>query len=366
MIKVGRDIEAQLRLHIKVGGGSSSGSTKFERKGTSITTASRTVPSDLLVLLSAARSAVAIPGTDNHAALLDALIEKSETALTGLAELEAYLATDPNGFAWYTAIQNIATQDPYSGSYETATQAAFVQRVQDLMAQLDSSTLRVGFDHAALVKGEALSRVTNDRGADLARQRQVDVQAALGAAGVLMTLEQIVSGRKLAVAGAIQQGRMSIRNQALDAGRQRTERVAAQTAVTTVESNLRSGESRATTDDMTGAGTQAQSYSNWDAGISCCFIFLQALNGRLPWYVRVGRAEFWTDARIRGYRRMAKWLVPFMQRSRLASRVVNAVMIRPFLRWGAWRYRAAEGRPSGLAWQPVCWMWFKLWDKLGA
>lgn len=355
-----------LQRGFTVGGGSSSSNSKFERRGTSTTSASRSVPSDLLTLLSAARTAIAIPGTDNHAALIDELVEKSDLDLIGLSQLQAYLNVDPSGFAWYTAIQNIATQDPYSGAYEVATQAAFVQRVEDLISQLDSSLLRVGFDHAALVKGEALARVTNERSADLARQRQVDVQASLGAAGVLMTLEQIVSGRKLAVADVIQRGRLSITGQGLEAGNQRTQRVAAQTAVTALESNLRSGEVRATTDDMRGWGNQAQSYSNWEAGVRCCFIFLQGLNGKLPWYVRVGRAEFWTDARIRGYRRMAAWLVPFMARSRVVATLVNAVMIKPFLRWGAWRYRAKEGRWSGVLWKPLCWMWFKTWDKLGA
>lgn len=356
----------ELDLHFTKGGGSSDTNTRFERVGTSTTVASHNVPSDIITQIGAARSAVAIPGTDDHAALITTLLEKSPDDIPGLAELTAYLSIDPSGFSWYNAIYNIATQDPYSGDYETNTQAAFVQRVKDLMSSLDSSTLRIGFNHAALVKGEALARVTRERSEDLAKQRAVDVQAALGAAGVLLTLEQIVTGRKLAVADALQKGRLSNNSQALEAGAQRTARVATQTAVTSLEANLRSGETRATTDNMTGWGSQAQSYGNWQAGISCCFIFLQVLNGKLPWFVRVGRAEFWTDARIRGYRRMAAWLVPLMERHRSLTHLVNWIMVRPFLRWGAWRYRDDSGRPSGALWMPVCKFWFRVWDRIGA
>lgn len=357
--------ELDLRCHFNKGGGDSRSDTRYQRTGTSITVAGHDVPSDIISLLSAAREAVAIPGTDTHAALIDTLLARSPDDVVGKAQLEEYLDVDPSGFAWYTNIQNIAQQDPYSATYEANTQAAFVQRVEDLLAELDSSTLRVGFNHAALLKGEAVSRATIRRSEDLARQRQVDVQAAIGASQVLLTLEQIVFAHKAQVAGYIQQAKLANYDQGLNAGSQRTQRVIAQTTVTGLETNMRSSETRTTTDNLVGRGTQAQSYGNWQAGISCCFIFLQALNGELPLSVRLGRIEFGTDQRMRGYKRMSRWLVPLMRRSKAVAHIVNTIMIKPFLRWGGWLYREQGAKPKDARWEPVCRLWFRVWDYLG-
>ena len=119
-----------------------------------------------------------------------------------------------------------------------------------------------------------------------------------------------------------------------------------------------------TTDDLRGRGNQNTQTSNWGVGLTCCFIFLEMLNGSLPDYVRRGRDKFNTPARREGYVWMSTWLVPLLRRSALIRSAVNLVMIKPFLIVGRWHFHR-ECRIAGPALWPLCWAWFWLWSILG-
>lgn len=99
---------------------------------------------------------------------------------------------------------------------------------------------------------------------------------------------------------------------------------------------------------------------------SCCFIFMEAYNGQLPWFVR-----FWRDvhapessARRNGYIKMAKWLVPAMQRSKIVRWLVNTLMIKPMTKFGGWRI-AEKGYKYNPIYHIINNFWFKAWTIYG-
>lgn len=113
----------------------------------------------------------------------------------------------------------------------------------------------------------------------------------------------------------------------------------------------------ATTGQQTG-NTQQQG-SNGGFGITiCCFIFMEAYHGKMPWYVRRCRDEFCSGERVSGYVRMARWLVPWMRRSKLVGSIVWRMMISPLTGFGGWLY--GQNRWGWLL-APIVAFWFGFW-----
>jgi hypothetical protein len=81
----------------------------------------------------------------------------------------------------------------------------------------------------------------------------------------------------------------------------------------------------------TSSGTQGQ------AGITCCFIILEGLNGELPWFVRHYRDIYHNimPDMVKGYRRLSRWLVPAMRTWSPVKNLVNKLMVKPLVRIGA-------------------------------
>lgn len=96
--------------------------------------------------------------------------------------------------------------------------------------------------------------------------------------------------------------------------------------------------------------------------VSCCFIFLAAHGGELPWWVRYLRNVLADDETRRGYIRMSRWLVPILQRSAFARVITQAAMTYPITEYGA----AMVGvRPEGIVFAPIKRFWFAVWKHLG-
>ena len=96
--------------------------------------------------------------------------------------------------------------------------------------------------------------------------------------------------------------------------------------------------------------------------VSCCFIFLAAHGGELPWWVRYLRNVLADDETRRGYIRMSRWLVPILQRSEFARVITQAAMTYPITEYGA----AMVGvRPEGIVFAPIKRFWFAVWKHLG-
>ena len=97
---------------------------------------------------------------------------------------------------------------------------------------------------------------------------------------------------------------------------------------------------------------------------ACCFIFMEAYNGDMPYWVRECRDEFAPEntARREGYIKMAKWLVPLMQKSKVVRSIVNNLMIKPLTKWGGY-YKKVKGYEYSFIYKPFVRMWFKIWEK---
>jgi hypothetical protein len=98
--------------------------------------------------------------------------------------------------------------------------------------------------------------------------------------------------------------------------------------------------------------------------VSCCFIFLEVYNGRLPWWVRAVRDRTTDETIRRGYKRMAKWLVPLMQRSELVKGLVNDLMVAPLTAHGGY-VASVKGYEHGHIYTGYRNFWFKVWRMLG-
>ncbi len=97
---------------------------------------------------------------------------------------------------------------------------------------------------------------------------------------------------------------------------------------------------------------------------ACCFIFLESLNGELPAYVRRARDTRGSEATVRGYRWMSRWLVPAMRVSPRMKVLVNSIMVRPMLKAGADEF-GIEKSMTGKLLKPVVYFWFMVWTLLG-
>lgn len=98
---------------------------------------------------------------------------------------------------------------------------------------------------------------------------------------------------------------------------------------------------------------------------ACCFIFLECHNGVLPWWVRKHRDMYYrTEPTIaRGYVKMAKWLVPLMERSEFVKQMVNELMVKPMTNYGAY----LEGVDSeGIVNKTTNNFWLKFWKFYGS
>lgn len=101
-------------------------------------------------------------------------------------------------------------------------------------------------------------------------------------------------------------------------------------------------------------------------GNICCFIFLEATNGLLPWWVRKSRDRYYMNCPdiARGYKRMAKWLVPLMRHVPLVKHAVNRWMVSPLILYGGWVHRIEEYRECRM-FRPYRNFWFAVWRLMG-
>lgn len=120
---------------------------------------------------------------------------------------------------------------------------------------------------------------------------------------------------------------------------------------------------------LLGANAQigsAQTTANSPAsylGAVCCFIFLEAFNGKIPWYVRYGRDNYYSlDKNIAtGYRRVAKWLVPLMSKSKFIRSMVESLMVSPITQHLGY----VTGHKASRKNKFLTHTWLKVWSILG-
>ena len=353
---------------VKVGGGTSNTSSKYSRQGDETKTSSYALPPEMNELIDQNLSALGLAGLDEHTQMLSTMLgQNPESDIINKGTLTDLIERTPEDQEFHGEAVAQSKIDPYSSEYKDDTQAAYTERLNETLAGIDSNTMRTGTNHAALLKGQAVAEGERARGADLAQNRSVDSQAAQGSQNMLANIEQFLGAQALQAQQQLQMGKQGAQGNALQAGGQRTQRAQASGGALAQAARNRGVMSETMGSNLQGEGTQQT--NSFNAGFDmCCFIFLESLNGVLPWYARKGRDEFQTPKGVKGYKWMANWLVPLMQTNRMIRQTTNWLMVKPILAYGAYHYRVTErplARRLGWVCKPIFKTWLRVWACLG-
>lgn len=112
---------------------------------------------------------------------------------------------------------------------------------------------------------------------------------------------------------------------------------------------------------VTAATTATAMYLIYTGAIACCFIFV-ASHGYLHPIVRKYRDNHMNTRNRRGYYWMADRLVPWMEKSKLASWLVEWLMVRPMTCYGRYYYNLGK---IGAVFTPVAKFWLIIFTILG-
>jgi hypothetical protein len=349
------------------GGGTEEQSTSFSRKGTTGTSERRNVP-DFLSSLMERSAETAGPHSASTGAsygfLYDLLASPASESVVDAGVLNDLIALPGSDYAGKTSLHSIASQDPYSDEFASGFEDFFRSAFEEAAAAgaTGPDAVRGGANRGEFFKADMMEKAALNKTRELTNLAQRQAEISTGAASAANTIE---SGQRAVAAGAqgqkvgqIQQGQA----QQLSASDLITKNRVANAETLAAFANILAGKAGVAEEDLSGQGSQAGSSFNWGAGVNCCFIFAEALNGPLPWYVRRGRDLMCTPQRKLGYARMAARLVPAMRRSRVVRWLVNLTMIKPFLACGKWFF---TGHGRGWLVRPVCEMWFRVWDFVG-
>ena len=353
---------------LKVSGGVSNTDSSFERQGTTANEMSYSLPSELSALLNAnaqQASPNASLGT-SIGSLLASLVSQDQNAVPSKASLDTILGLSPTSFDGANSLRTIANRDPYSSQYETSTEAAYQQRAKNAMAQAQTgqAMVRGGTARPAIAQAELSSALARDRGNEIRSAQQQDAGQVFQASQLLNLMENARRGLQLQAQGQ-QAGQTASRSgQSLQAANVGEMQKGTNIGLLQLASNMLGKKTALTTDNLQGKGTENRSFVQGEAGTTCCFILATALNGALPWYVNEARRDYLTSNRKSGYKWMASWLVPAMQKHASVMRFVNATMVQPFLRYGRALYGDSH-RWTDWAYAPLCEGWLATWSVLG-
>jgi hypothetical protein len=113
---------------------------------------------------------------------------------------------------------------------------------------------------------------------------------------------------------------------------------------------------------MGGAGGGMSGAASLAKSGACCFIFLEGNNGVLEDSVRKFRDKcFPPDSRVaKGYKMMARWLVPQMKKKAWIKKAVKTLMLDPLTRVARW-YEGSD--KYGWLFIPVGVFWCLIWGE---
>lgn len=354
-------------LCISAGGGVSNTDTSFERSGTSTSSSNHTVPSGLAALLSALGTA-SQPQTGltaQQSTALSSILTRPTSDVPNPGVVNDTATQSPTGFEGFSNLRTMSNVDPYSDQFETDTTEAYQRRAGEALAGLQSGPMAVrgATERVPMAQGQAAVSLAEGRGGEV---RQAQTQQAGISQGAAQLMELMQAARRAAATAAQSQQFQQIYGilgQRLGASGGVDSTKGANSQGLNTAANWLSGNTSSTTDALRGKGSQGSSHFGGEVGTNCCFIFLQALNGLLPWYIDLARRDYYTPKRQRGYKWMARWLVPKMASSKLVSAIVNLVLIKPFLKYGSWLYGA--GSRVGWVFAPYCKLWLGTWNMIG-
>ncbi len=355
---------------MSAGGSQSSGDTRFERKGTALTSNFRELTPEHNSLFRRALSASA-PGQAN--ASVDQMLASRINSQVGsrpyAPEICSVIRSNlPNQPAPGEAmLKNTISQDPYSDTYAQNTFDRYAQDVQNSMSAARSGPQMTRGGTAA--QGFAQAQVANDMGLNREQvvqdQRNRAITQGQQAAALLSGNRHTMNADAIAGAQQGQSGFYSYLQNMLGNAGLASERSKMFNDLVPAFATLGSKNIGTEQNDLFGRGSQTS--SSFGASMNlCCFIFMEAYNGQMPWYVRACRDEFAPESSARrvGYIRMSRWLVPAMRVNGFTRKLVNHLLIQPLSRWGACYKGASVGWPS---WTDTLAknFWFKFWELTG-
>ena len=354
--------------NFNIGGSSSSGSSKFSRQGTTTQAKEYSLANELSSLIedNYKTSAVDSNASGIESGTLNTLIGQDTANVPGLSMLQSFMGMDPADFKGLSALLQMSQRNPYSGDYEAGIGELYDRQFATARANAQSGpmnvrggTARQGFELGEIGAQQGMNKFREIRG-----QQDREAGVVQQAVQTMNAIEGMRRGTSVNAQQANMAGELGRKNSVGGAIGLLSDKRKTNAGSVSLASEMLGKPKQTTNDRLQGQGSQVGQASNWGAGLSCCFIFLQALNGQLPDYVRAGREKYNTQNRRNGYVWMARWLVPMMQRSGLVTSLVNSFMIKPFLIVGKWEF---GGRGLGFAplLGPVCWMWFYTWSILG-
>jgi len=352
---------------------SSKESSTFSRRGTSKTSRGKKGPSWLQNLGTNLLTSSSISGdtaNEENAAMLS-LMTKDFTTMPGMDQLLQILQMNPESFTGSGTLQSISEVDPYSDVYKEGVSSLYedIFKEAGANARTGPDAVRGGANHGAMVEANVLEKMALDKFREITglQQRQAGVSTQAATA-----LQSIINSRRDAATGAQDQMTeqllkgFGINLGALDALNKK--RVAAGGVFSSIAPDF-SSDVGVTRDNLFGKGNIQSSHSGWNAGINlCCAVFLESIDGPLPWVVRRARDLFGTEQMRRGYMRLGRRLIPLMRRFAIARFLVRWTMVRPLTIHGLWFFNAPvkqSFRVLGALLTPVRHFWFKIWNYLG-
>ena len=354
---------------MSAGGNSGSSDTRFERKGTASTTSFRDLTPEHKSLFQTGINASDPTGSgavvQNH---IDNTLNYDQTTNPFTSELGQIVQANLPGteVPGQASLTQQAAVDPYSSDYGDDTFDRYNRDLGTSLSQVSGplatrgGTAAQGFMAQELMSGAALNREDV-----LTQNRRADAGIQQGAAQGLHNMQGRDTGEALQAIGQGQgdwQNLVSNQNTAAGLGNQRAGVFSDLVqSYTNLDAVVKGEESN----DLTGRGAQSSSSAGANMSV-CCFIFMEAYNGELPWFVRASRdlhAPECSDRR-EGYISMAKWLVPAMRVSKIARWLTNKLMIQPLSKYGGYEW-TEEGYDNGWVYKPVVNFWFTTWKLIG-
>jgi len=349
------------------GASTTDSNTRFRRSGTSESQKSYSLPASILSLVSGAPLTSAT-STDLGGAESSAILELLMRAITDLPGLTALVEAegiDPTVYSGVSALNNMSLRNPYSQDYENAIGSLYDRQFEKAraMAQSGPANVRGGQARQGFEMGEIGAQIGMNKFKDIREQQDREAGVVQNSINIMNTIENMRRGSRMQAQGQHVAGQSARVQEQLGATDSLSRRRASHLGELQLAGELLGSPKTTTTDNLQGRGSQNSTSLSFGTGLQqpCCFIFLEALNGVLPEYVRRGRDEHNTPNRRAGYVWMSTWLVPLMKRHSFVKHLVNKLIVRPFLKHGAWVYDKKGHR----FWGPYCWMWFYIWSFLG-
>ena len=314
------------------GGGKSDVDTGMERIGSSRQTTSFNLPAAISSMVESQAGQGVSPGlASGSQSFLTGLVNRDATAAPGWSYAQPNLSLDPRSFDGAGTLRATAERNPWDGAYEAATAGLYQQRAADALSQAGTgqAMVRGGQQRTGIAQGVMSERLAQGRGAEVRGAQMQDAALQQGASQTLNAIEGQRRGTQL---GAQQQyaGQVAGREQVGIAAVQMAN-VLRQIHQAALEAaaRLQGTGTQLTSDDLKGKGYQASTNSSWNLLGGICYIALAAFDGMLPEKITWRRLYWGNVPEIRrGYLRMAKWLVPAMERRPALKPLVRFALMR--------------------------------------